>query len=201
MFVELFHSICNNVVEWLVGLGLSTATIYSIVRFVKFIIYLFTKKKRIAQKQAENDALAELITNKVIAKLEPYFANTTKSSEEVKAEIKTLAQEVQNNESETIKTLAIDTSAYQTVMLSQDESLRLSFETIRSELVNASIKAKDVVKDVSETTATVAENLTEAIETNEENIMKATEKVAKTAKKVKTTAKKIKKKAQVVYSE
>ena len=111
-----------------------------------------------------------------------------------------IENKLNNSDNEQIEELSVEVRAYQKVMLAQDSDLQLQYEQIKSGLIQASKDAKAVIADIAETTSTVANNLTEAVEENEENILTATEDVANTVKKVKNTAKKAKERAKkVIY--
>lgn len=193
--VEIFQSIYNNFTAWLLGLGLSASTIYVIYRIIKGIVYnLFQKKKKKLQHQADINAVAESTANILFDKLLPYLTDIQESQALIKAKLEIIDEEVKTNENETINQLAIDTKAYQSVMLSQDSDLNLSFETIRADLISKSQKLKQVIAETCEDVSTIANNTTEAVVENEEKIIEATEDVAEAVKVVKTTAKKVKEK-------
>jgi len=193
--VEIFQSIYNNFTAWLLGLGLSATTIYTIYRIIKGIVYnLFQKKKKKLQHQADINAVAESTANILFDKLLPHLTDIHDLLLSIKTKLDSVDENVKNNENETINQLAIDTKAYQSVMLSQDTDLGLAFETIRAELISKSQKLKEFVADTCEDVSTIANNTTEAIVENEEKIMDATEDVAEVVKVVKTTAKKVKNK-------
>lgn len=193
--VEIFQSIYNNFTAWLLGLGLSASTIYVIYRIIKGIVYnLFQKKKKKLQHQADINAVAESTANILFDKLLPYLTDIQESQALIKAKLEIIDEEVKTNENETINQLAIDTKAYQSVMLSQDSDLNLSFETIRADLISKSQRLKQVIAETCEDVSTIANNTTEAVVENEEKIIEATEDVAEAVKVVKTTAKKVKEK-------
>lgn len=193
--VEIFQSIYNNFTAWLLGLGLSASTIYVIYRIIKGIVYnLFQKKKKKLQHQADINAVAESTANILFDKLLPYLTDIQESQASIKAKLEIIDEEVKTNENETINQLAIDTKAYQSVMLSQDSDLNLSFETIRTDLISKSQRLKEFVAETCEDVSTIANNATEAVAENEEKILEATEDVAEAVKVVKTTAKKVKEK-------
>lgn len=193
--IEIFQSIYNNFTVWLLGLGLSASTIYAVYRIIKGVVYsLFQKKKKKLQHQADINAVAESTANILFDKLLPYLIDIQESQASIKAKLEIIDEEVKSNENETINQLAIDTKAYQSVMLSQDSDLNLSFETIRADLISKSQKLKQVIAETCEDVSTIANNTTEAVVENEEKIIKATEDVAEAVKVVKTTAKKIKEK-------
>ena len=193
--LEIFQSIYNNFTAWLLGLGLSASTIYLVYRIIKGVIYgLFQKKKKKAKHQADINAVAESTATILFDKLLPYLTDIQESQASIKAKLEIIDENVNNNENETINQLAIDTKAYQSVMLSQDTDLGLAFETIRADLVGKSQNLKAFVADTCEDVSTIANNTTDAIVGNEEKIMEATEDVAEVVKVVKTTAKKVKEK-------
>lgn len=193
--VEIFQSIYNNFTVWLLGLGLSASTIYAVYRIIKGVVYsLFQKKKKKLQHQADINAVAESTANILFDKLLPYLIDIQESQASIKVKLEIIDEEVKSNENETINQLAIDTKAYQSVMLSQDSDLNLSFETIRADLISKSQKLKQVIAETCEDVSTIANNTTEAVVENEEKIIKTTEDVAEAVKVVKTTAKKIKEK-------
>lgn len=193
--VEIFQSIYNNFTVWLLGLGLSATTIYAIYRIIKGIVYnLFQKKKKKLQHQADINSVAESTANILFDKLLPHLTDIHDLLLSIKTKLDSVDENVKNNENETINQLAIDTKAYQSVMLSQDTDLGLAFETIRAGLISKSQNLKDFIADTCEDVSTIANNTTEAVAENEEKIMEATEDVAEVVKVVKTTAKKVKEK-------
>lgn len=193
--VEIFQSIYNNFTAWLLGLGLSATTIYAIYRIIKGIVYnLFQKKKKKLQHQADINSVAESTANILFDKLLPHLTDIHDLLLSIKTKLDSVDENVKNNENETINQLAIDTKAYQSVMLSQDTDLGLAFETIRAGLISKSQNLKAFIADTCEDVSTIANNTTEAVAENEEKIMEATEDVAEVVKVVKTTAKKVKEK-------
>ena len=201
MFSELFQTIYEHIWEFLLGLGLSASTIYLFWRIIKGAIYLiFFKKKRQLEKKADNEALANLIVDKLTAKYQPIIDEMKAEQVAQREQLTRIENKLNNNDNEQIEELSVEVRAYQKVMLAQDSDLQLQYEQIKSGLIQASKDAKAVIADITETTSTVANNLTEAVEENEENILTATEDVANTVKKVKNTAKKAKERAKkVIY--
>lgn len=193
--LEIFQSIYNNFTAWLLGLGLSASTIYLAYRIIKGVIYgLFQKKKKKAKRQADINSVAESTANILFDKLLPHITDIHDLLISIKTKLDSVDENVKNNENETINQLAIDTKAYQSVMLSQDADLGLAFETIKAGLISKSQNLKEFIADACEDVSTIANNTTDAIVENEEKIMEATEDVAEVVKVVKTTAKKVKEK-------
>lgn len=201
MFSELFQTIYEHIWEFLLGLGLSASTIYLFWRIIKGAIYLiFFKKKRQLEKKADNEALANLVVDKLTAKYQPIIDEMKAEQVAQREQLTRIENKLNNSDNEQIEELSVEVRAYQKVMLAQDSDLQLQYEQIKSGLIQASKDAKAVIADIAETTSTVANNLTEAVEENEENILTATEDVANTVKKVKNTAKKAKERAKkVIY--
>lgn len=201
MFSELFQTIYEHIWEFLLGLGLSASTIYLFWRIIKGAIYLiFFKKKRQLEKKADNEALANLVVDKLTAKYQPIIDEMKAEQVAQREQLTRIENKLNNSDNEQIEELSVEVRAYQKVMLAQDSDLQLQYEQIKSGLIQASKDAKAVIADITETTSTVANNLTEAVEENEENILTATEDVANTVKKVKNTAKKAKERAKkVIY--
>ena len=201
MFSELFQTIYEHIWEFLLGLGLSASTIYLFWRIIKGAIYLiFFKKKRQLEKKADNEALANLVVDKLTAKYQPIIDEMKAEQVAQREQLTRIENKLNNSDNEQIEELSVEVRAYQKVMLAQDSDLQLQYEQIKSGLIQASKDAKAVIADITETTSTVASNLTEAVEENEENILTATEDVANTVKKVKNTAKKAKERAKkVIY--
>ena len=201
MFSELFQTIYEHIWEFLLGLGLSASTIYLFWRIIKGAIYLiFFKKKRQLEKKANNEALANLVVDKLTAKYQPIIDEMKAEQVAQREQLTRIENKLNNSDNEQIEELSVEVRAYQKVMLAQDSDLQLQYEQIKSGLIQASKDAKAVIADITETTSTVANNLTEAVEENEENILTATEDVANTVKKVKNTAKKAKERAKkVIY--
>lgn len=193
--LEIFQSIYNNFTAWLLGLGISATTIYTLYRIIKGVVYnLFQKKKKQAKHKADINSVAESTANILFDKLLPHLTDIHDLLLSIKTKLDSVDENVKNNENETINQLAIDTKAYQSVMLSQDADLGLAFETIRAGLISKSQKLKAFIADTCEDVSTIAKNTTEAVAENEEKIMEATEDVAEVVKVVKTTAKKVKEK-------
>ena len=193
--LEIFQSIYNNFTAWLLGLGLSASTIYLVYRIIKGVIYgLFQKKKKKAKRQADINSVAESTANILFDKLLPHITDIHDLLISIKTKLDSVDENVKNNENETINQLAIDTKAYQSVMLSQDADLGLAFETIKAGLISKSQNLNEFIADACEDVSTIANNTTDAIVENEEKIMEATENVAEVVKVVKTTAKKVKEK-------
>lgn len=193
--LEIFQSIYNNFTAWLLGLGISATTIYTLYRIIKGIVYnLFQKKKKQAKHKADINSVAESTANILFDKLLPHLTDIHGLLLSIKTKLDSVDENVKNNENETINQLAIDTKAYQSVMLSQDADLGLAFETIRAGLISKSQNLKAFIADTCEDVSTIANNTTEAVAENEEKIMEATEDVAEVVKVVKTTAKKVKEK-------
>lgn len=193
--LEIFQSIYNNFTAWLLGLGLSASTIYLVYRIIKGVIYgLFQKKKKKVKHQADINSVAESTANILFDKLLPHITDIHDLLISIKTKLDSVDENVKNNENETINQLAIDTKAYQSVMLSQDADLGLAFETIKAGLISKSQNLKEFIADACEDVSTIANNTTDAIVENEEKIMEATEDVAEVVKVVKTTAKKVKEK-------
>lgn len=201
MFIELFQTIYNHIGEFLLSLGLSVPVVYTAIRGIKGLIYvIFHKKKDALKKKAEQEAIANLTANKVAEILAPEILDIKNSLTELKEHLGVVDKKVSDNKNEDLETMVIEVKSYQTVMLSQDPELQLQYEQVKSRLINLSKQVKPIIEDVSTTTSTIANNVTEGIVSNEENIIKATEDVANTVKTVNNTARKIKKKAtQVVY--
>lgn len=201
MVTELFQMIYEHIWEFLLGLGLSTTVIYAMFRLIKGLIFvLFQKKKRQLAKKADNEALAELVAEKVVAKLESKFEELKASSDKIEGGVEDANNKLDNTKNEELDNLALDVKAYQSVMLAQDTSLRLQYEQVKGSLINASKALKPAIEDVTDTASQVADNVKDAIESNEDKLLETTEKVVETVKTVKNTAKKIKKKADdIVY--
>lgn len=201
MFIELFQTIYNHIGEFLLSLGLSVPVVYTAIRGIKGLIYvIFHKKKDALKKKAEQEAIANLTASKVAEILAPEILDIKNSLTELKEHLCVVDKKVSDNKNEDLEAMVIEVKSYQTVMLSQDPELQLQYEQVKSRLINLSKQVKPIIEDVSTTTSTIANNVTEGIVSNEENIIKATEDVANTVKTVNNTARKIKKKAtQVVY--
>lgn len=199
MFMELFQTIYDHLGEFLLSIGLSAGTIYLIVRVIKGLVYvIFQKKKRQLAKMQDNDDIATLTANKIFKHYDPIFETLNTNLQKVSSDIAEIKTELAKQDNEQIEELNIEVKAYEQVMLSQDSELQLQFEQIKANLINASLQAKDTIKDIAETTTTVANNLTDAVTSNEDKLVEAAESVGKTIKKVKTTAKKMKNKAETV---
>ena len=120
--VEFFQLIAAKPLEFLAGLGISSATIYSVIRIIKLIISLIAKKKNIAKEELKFEKLANLVIEKlggvetfidnvathVIDKVTPYIneikelltklANSEKCPVELKAYIETVLNAAGNQE-------------------------------------------------------------------------------------------------------
>lgn len=201
MFVELFETISNHLGEFLLGLGLSAGSIYLIFNLIKGLVYLiFQKKKREARNKANNEVIITATAEKVVELLKPCFEAQEERFNTLLNRLDAIDAKLANQNNEQIEAMDIEVKAYQTVMLNQDNELKLQYEQIKSNLINLARSAKPIIEDVAKTTSEIATTLTDAVEANEENLVKAGEDVATVVKTVKKTAKKVKNKVdQVSY--
>lgn len=144
--VELFQLIASKPLEFLAGLGLSSATIYSIVSFIKFIVSLIAKKKNIAKEELKFEKLANL----VIAKLggaENFMDNVAirvidKVTPAIN-EIKELLRELSNAEK-----CPVELKAYIDTVLNAagNKELLLAYQELKNQLTNQVVQiAKDTI--------------------------------------------------------
>lgn len=95
--VEFFKLIASKPLEFIAGLGVSSATIYSMVMIIKFVLSLITKKKNFQKENLKFNKLADLVINKfggveefinkisvqVISNLAPTFNEFNKKFNEI----------------------------------------------------------------------------------------------------------------------
>lgn len=144
--VEFFQLIASKPLEFLAGLGLSSATVYSIVSFIKFIVGRIAKKKNIAKEELKFEKLANL----VIAKLggaENFMDNVAirvidKVTPAIN-EIKELLRELSNAEK-----CPVELKAYIDTVLNAagNKELLLAYQELKNQLTNQVVQiAKDTI--------------------------------------------------------
>ena len=151
--VEFFQLIAAKPLEFLAGLGISSATIYSVIRIIKLIISLIAKKKNIAKEELKFEKLANLVIEKlggvetfidnvathVIDKVTPYIN-----------EIKELLTKLANSEK-----CPVELKAYIETVLNAagNQELLLAYQELKNQLTN------QVIESVKDTIAKGEENL------------------------------------------
>lgn len=151
--VEFFQLIAAKPLEFLAGLGISSATIYSVIRIIKLIISLIAKKKNIAKEELKFEKLANLVIEKlggvetfidnvathVIDKVTPYIN-----------EIKELLTKLANSEK-----CPVELKAYIETVLNAagNQKLLLAYQELKNQLTN------QVIESVKDTIAKGEENL------------------------------------------
>ena len=151
--VEFFQLIAAKPLEFLAGLGISSATIYSVIRIIKLIISLIAKKKNIAKEELKFEKLANLVIEKlggvetfidnvathVIDKVTPYIN-----------EIKELLTKLANSEK-----CPVELKAYIETVLNAagNQELLLAYQELKNQLTN------QVIESVKDTIANGEENL------------------------------------------
>lgn len=144
--VEFFQLIAAKPLEFLAGLGISSATIYSVIRIIKLIISLIAKKKNIAKEELKFKKLANLVIEKlggvetfidnvathVIDKVTPYIN-----------EIKELLTKLANSEK-----CPVELKAYIETVLNAagNKELLLAYQELKNQLTNQVVQiAKDTI--------------------------------------------------------
>lgn len=144
--VEFFQLIAAKPLEFLAGLGISSATIYSVIRIIKLIISLIAKKKNIAKEELKFKKLANLVIEKlggvetfidnvathVIDKVTPYIN-----------EIKELLTKLANSEK-----CPVELKAYIETVLNAagNQELLLAYQELKNQLTNQVIESvKDTI--------------------------------------------------------
>ena len=144
--VEFFQLIAAKPLEFLAGLGISSATIYSVIRIIKLIISLIAKKKNIAKEELKFEKLANLVIEKlggvetfidnvathVIDKVTPYIN-----------EIKELLTKLANSEK-----CPVELKAYIETVLNAagNQELLLAYQELKNQLTNQEIESeKDTI--------------------------------------------------------
>ena len=151
--VEFFQLIAAKPLEFLAGLSISSATIYSVIRIIKLIISLIAKKKNIAKEELKFEKLANLVIEKlggvetfidnvathVIDKVTPYIN-----------EIKELLTKLANSEK-----CPVELKAYIETVLNAagNQELLLAYQELKNQLTN------QVIESVKDTIAKGEENL------------------------------------------
>lgn len=144
--VELFQLIASKPLEFLAGLGLSSATIYSIVSFIKFIVSLIAKKKNIAKEELKFEKLANLVISK-LGGVETFIDNVAgkvidKFTPAIN-EIKELLTKVANSEK-----CPVELKAYIETVLNAagNKELLLAYQELKNQLTNQVLQiAKDTI--------------------------------------------------------
>lgn len=144
--VELFQLIASKPLEFLAGLGISSATIYSIVSFIKFIVSLIAKKKNIAKEELKFEKLANLVISK-LGGVETFIDNVAvKVIDKVTPainEIKELLIKVANSEK-----CPVELKAYIETVLNAggNQELLLAYQELKNQLTNQVMQvAKDTI--------------------------------------------------------
>lgn len=184
--VELFELIAAKPLEFLAGLGISSATIYSIVRAIKGFIALITQKSRKAKELLQNNNIADAVVTKLggvdafVDKIADVVINKLTSSATMQ-EFKKILEKIL-----TMGNCPIELKAYiQTVLTrSGDEQLKLLYEQIKGNLIAA---ASDVITEIIESGENKVMETTnnapqEKIQTIEETANKGVEIIATVAK-------------------
>ncbi len=144
--VELFQLIASKPLEFLAGLGISSATIYSIVSFIKFIVSLIAKKKNIAKEELKFEKLADLVISK-LGGVETFIDNVAvKVIDKVTPainEIKELLIKIANSEK-----CPVELKAYIETVLNAggNQELLLAYHELKNQLTNQVMQvAKDTI--------------------------------------------------------
>lgn len=144
--VELFQLIASKPLEFLAGLGISSATIYSIVAFIKFIVGRIAKKRNIAKEDLKFEKLANLVISK-LGGVETFIDNVAgKVIDKVTPafnEIKELLTKVANSEK-----CPVELKAYIETVLNAagNKELLLAYQELKNQLTNQVVQiAKDTI--------------------------------------------------------
>ena len=150
--LEIFKSIAEYPLEWLAGLGISTATIFTIIRLLGWFISLITKKSRKAKEEMQEQKMYNLMMDSefsVIRRLanDEYFIN--------KLAVAIMKYSKPSND------CPLEVLAYIKAVLAQNgsEGLALTYEQFMSQLLNklkhkpaeveVEIPVESIVKDMT----------------------------------------------------
>lgn len=162
--VELFEIIVNNPVEFLTGLGLSSASIYAIIMIFKGIIGLITKKSKKAKELLQQEQIANKVVEK-LGGLDNFMDNIAKlvidklTQSQMYKDIMNILIEISNKDD-----CPTEIKAYIETVLSQsgNEELYLLYEQAKSTLIE---NAKSNVNNIIEEGKTSEEEKTEELNT------------------------------------
>lgn len=162
--VELFEIIVNNPVEFLTGLGLSSASIYAIIMIFKGIIGLITKKSKKAKELLQQEQIASKVVEK-LGGLDNFMDNIAKlvidklTESQLYSNVLNLLNEIANKDD-----CPTEIKAYIETVLSQsgNEELYLLYEQAKSTLIES---AKSNVNNIIEEGKTSEEEKTEEFNT------------------------------------
>ncbi len=172
--VEFFQLIVNKPVEFLAGLGLSSATIYSVIRIIKWIIGLCTRKRAAAKETAKNNSLAELIISKMTS-VDTLVDKTVLAAinglQQPLSKLSELLTEIVNKD-----TCPVELKAYIKAVLkvSNSAELTLVYTQLKNELLNA---ATTEVKQTIELGEQIIEQEQVEVEQSQESSTPVEEKV------------------------
>lgn len=132
---EIFEIILAKPLEVLAGLGISSATIFAFIKFIAWLISLFTKKKKLKAEKEQQDAIADAVVNKIggIEELIQNIASKVISdmiSHQTFNEFKNYLVELKDK-----AVCPVELKAYIATMLTQEgcEKLSLIYESLKNE--------------------------------------------------------------------
>lgn len=181
--VELFELIASKPLEFLAGLGISSATIYSINAFIKFIFSFATKKKQAIKERLQNEKLADLVISKLGGAetfIEMIVVKIINNIMPTMNEIKELLVNLVNSEK-----CPVELKAYIKTILnaSDNKELLLTYQDLKNQLITTALESTEQIivkgkqkieeekKESLEDNKTLDENIElEKIEKKEEEI-------------------------------
>ena len=146
---ELIELILSKPLEFLAGLGISATTIFSIWKFLAWIISLFTKSKRLKRDKETQVAIAAAVVkafggiDKFIDKIVEKVVISISQSEFSKI-LKDKLEEIKESSN-----CSVELRAYIQTMLTQDncEELKLIYEQVKENLI---LQAENKTKQITE---------------------------------------------------
>lgn len=190
--VELFELIAAKPLEFLAGLGISTTTIYTLVRALKGFIALITKKSTKAKELLQNNNIADAVITKLggvetfVDTIANVVVNKITNSETIK-QFKVILETISKSTN-----CPVELKAYIQTVLSQNgsEKLALLYEQTK----------RAMVENTKESVADVIEKGTNALNNNPDTttqpIQEIIEPITDIVATITTVAKKGKKKVE-----
>ncbi len=144
--VELFQLILKYPIAFLVGLCISSGTIYSVFAVIKGVIKFFTKKKIEAKERANNEKIANLVISKLGGPdnfIDRIVLLLIKAINPAFNEIKEILTGIKEEEK-----CPVELKAYiQTVLSYGNKELLLAYQQLKNQLISESIKSTNEIID------------------------------------------------------
>lgn len=143
--VELFKLIASNPVEFFAGLGISSATIYSIISILKLIFSFLTKKKQAIKQRLQNEDIANLVILK-LGGLENFIDNIVKQVIDginpYIEDLRLLLTQISNAEK-----CPVELKAYiQTILNANDnKELLLTYQDLKNKLITTALESTEQI--------------------------------------------------------